>query len=135
MGTQLTATCTCGVNEKVYIGSGRASHGEVFQFPYFCDDCCSIESIDVLENTLNCNKCVSSSIHSYASNTKTLSFNSFNFLNTKILKFIGFHKRDDVVEESYCYVLKKYFVITKDKHYCPKCNEKNLTFHISALFD
>lgn len=136
MGTELTGKCKCGYTEKVYIGSGRASHGKLFQYPHYCNSCHSLTSADMLADEQICNHCNSKDIHSYAATTKTLSYKSLlNRLPTEVLTRTGYHRTDVVHEESFCYPIKKTFVFLRGAHYCPSCTEESMTFFTSMLYD
>ena len=136
MGTQLTGQCKCGYDANVYIASGRAEHGKVFNYPHHCDSCNSLTSVDLLGNNYTCYECGSDQIHSYAAPTKTLSYDSiFNRLSTELLKSAGYHRADVVHEESHCYSLRKSFVFLRGNHYCPRCKENSMRFFTSMLYD
>ena len=136
MGTELTGKCDCGYSSKVYIASGRALHGKVFNYPYYCDDCSSLTSVDLLSQPLICKECGSTEIHSYAALTKTLSYNSLlTRLPTKVLKTAGYHTSDVVQEETFCFSLKKTFVLLRGDHHCPQCKSNSMQFVTSMLYD
>lgn len=136
MGKQLTGLCDCGYAAQVYIASGRSQHGKIFNYPYHCNSCDSLISIDVLSKSQLCNQCGSTDVKSYESLTKTLSNNSFlNKLSTDFLLKIGYHKSDVVHEESFCYPLEKKFVLLCGNHYCPKCKNQSMRFITSMLYD
>jgi hypothetical protein len=97
LGTELTGKCECGYGSKVYIASGRALHGKVFNYPHYCDACSSLTSVDVLSPSLVCKECGSTEIHSYEAFTKTLSHKSLlNKLPAEVLKSVGHHRSDAV---------------------------------------
>jgi len=136
LGKELTGKCDCGYSSKVYIASGRALHGKVFNFPHYCDSCNSLTSVDVLSQPLICKECGSTEIHSYAALTKTLSYNSLlTRLPTKVLKTAGYHTSDVVLEETFCHPLKKTFVFLRGDHHCPKCKQNSMRFFTSMLYD
>jgi rRNA maturation endonuclease Nob1 len=136
MGTELTGHCKCGYEDKVYIGSGRALHGKVFDFPYHCKSCRTLISIDKLSDDISCKICGSADVVSYESETKTLGvYSFFNRFSSELLRFFGYHKQDVVFHESFCYRLNKSFVIMHGDQYCPRCGESNLKFYVSALYD
>jgi len=41
----------------------------------------------------------------------------------------------DPVSSSFCYVLKKTFVLRKGKHHCPNCGDPGLEFFRTGFFD
>ena len=136
MGTELTGRCKCGYTDKVYIGSGRASHGKVFKYPHYCNSCNSVTSVEMLADEKKCSNCSGTNIQSYEADTKTLSYKSLlNRLPTELLAKTGYHRTDIVHEESFCYPLKKTFVLTRGMHYCPRCKEFGMTFFTSMLYD
>ena len=136
MGTELTAQCSCGAENNVYIGSSRAMHGKIFDFPHYCASCRSVITIDKLSGDIRCGVCGSTDVHSYEMPTKTLGvFSFFNRYSPELLRFFGYHKHEEVFHESFCYVLKKSFPIKHGTHYCPKCGENKMKFFVSLLYD
>lgn len=136
MGKELTGTCSCGYGKKVYIASGRAEHGKVFNYPHFCESCDSLISVDVLSESQICTECGSDDVHSYAAPTKTLSYKSLlNRLPTEVLRAAGYHRSEVVQEETFCYPLKKRFVFLRGDHFCPKCKNQSMRFFTSMLYD
>jgi ribosomal protein L37AE/L43A len=136
MGTELTGACKCGYGDKVYIGSGRASHGKLFKYPHSCNTCNSLTSVDMLAVAPSCSHCNSKDIRSYAANTKTLSYKSLlNRFPTELLAKTGYHRTDVVHDESFCYPIKKTYVFLRGNHHCPRCNENTMTFFTSMLYD
>lgn len=136
MGKQLTGECDCGYGGEVYIASGRAQHGKVFKYPYFCNSCDSLISVDVLSQSQSCSECGSDDVHSYEALTKTLSYKSLlNRLPNEVLKTAGYHRSDVVQEETFCYPLKKTFVFLRGNHYCPKCKVNSMRFFTSMFYD
>ena len=136
MGAVLTGRCECGYGGEVYIASGRALHGKVFNYPYYCDSCSSLTSVDVLSQPLICKECGSIEIHSYEALTKTLPYKSLlNRLPAAVLETAGYHRSDAVHEETFCYPLKKTFVLLREDHHCPKCKENSMRFVTSIRYD
>lgn len=136
MGKKITGECDCGYVGEAHIASGRAQHGKVFNYPHHCNSCDSLISIDVLCKYQICNQCGSTDVKSYKSLTKTLSHNSFlSKLSTDFLLKIGYHRSDVVHEETFCYPLKKKFVLLCGDHYCPKCKSHSMRFTTSMLYD
>jgi len=136
MGTELSAICECGFRGLTHIGSSRAQHGKTFKYPHYCDACNSLTSVDLLCKPPSCSKCSSSNVHTYASHTSSLSYDSiFNKLPTKYLRFLGFNRRDEAYDESFCYPLKKTFVLLRGKNYCPKCRNASLIFSVERMYD
>lgn len=136
MGTQLTGQCGCGYEANVFIASGRANHGKVFKYPHYCDDCSSMTSIDILSGSNNCTECGGQNVHSYEASTKTLSYESLlNKLPTELLRKAGYHRSEDVHEETYCYPITKKFVFLRGAHHCPRCGGQTMKFFTSMLFD
>ena len=136
MGKQLTGECDCGYVGEVYIASGRAQHGKKFAYPHYCTSCDSLISVDLLSESQTCKVCGSGDVHSYEALTKTLSDDSFlKKLPTNFLLKIGYHRLDAVQEETFCYPLKKTFVLLRGNHFCPKCKNQSMRFFTSMLFD
>jgi Zn finger protein HypA/HybF involved in hydrogenase expression len=135
MGTGLKATCSCGYEDESIIGSTRAKHGKVFDFPHFCSDCNSVTRVDVLSDTPCCNKCGSSNVTSYEAKTKHVPNRLFEKLGIEFLHKRGYHTRQEELDPSYCYVLEKTFVMLRWWNYCPRCKTHNMTFYPYIYFD
>lgn len=136
MGTELTGKCSCGYQGKVYIASGRANHGKVFKYPHYCDDCSSLTSIDILSGRVACSECDSENVHSYEATSRTLSYKSLlNKMPADLLRKAGFHRSEEVHEETYCFPINKKFVFLRGDKFCPRCKCNSMSFFTSMLYD
>jgi predicted Zn-ribbon and HTH transcriptional regulator len=135
MGTGLKATCTCGHEAEASIGSSRAGHGKVFRFPHFCNDCKNVGSVDVLSERSACDKCGSTNVTSYETNTKRVPNRLLERLDREFLRKRGYHLQQEELDPTYCYVLGKTFVMLRSLNNCPKCNSNNLIFSPYIYFD
>ena len=129
MGRELLGYCKCGYGKEVCIGGGFS--GKSFEFPHYCESCNSLTSVDVFKKKPKCTECGSKDIKSYEAITKELP------KDVRLPSFLtnGYHKREDVQVENFCYSLDKTFVLLKGKHYCPRCKENSLMFPITCFFD
>ncbi len=136
LGIELSGDCECGYKGQVYIASGRAQHGKVFQYPHYCDACSSLTTIDMLNETKACSECGSANIHSYEALTRTLPYSSIiAYLPISLLRFLGFHRANVMREEAYCYRLNKTFIFLQGDRFCPKCKENSMQFLTTVLYD
>ena len=130
MGRELLGYCKCGYEKEVCIGGGFS--GKSFEFPHYCESCNSLTSVNVLKKKPKCTECGSKDIKSYEAITKELP-DDVSGLPYFMMK--DYHKREDVQVENFCHQLDKTFVLLKGNHYCPRCKENSLMFHITWFFD
>jgi hypothetical protein len=136
MGQEFIGRCSCGLEKTVGVGSSRSEHGKKFYFPHFCDSCNSLTTVNVLSKKYVCADCGGDSINTYAAKTKSLPYDSkLNSWSDKHLAKLGVHKKELVLEESYCFVLDKDFALFRTNNFCPSCKEYSLSFSLSAMYD
>lgn len=135
MGTGLKSTCTCGYEAEASIGSSRAGHGKVFRFPHFCIDCQTVASVDMLTELPACDKCGSTNVTSYETNTRRVPNRLLERLDKEFLRKRGYHLQQEELDPTYCYVLGKTFVMLRWHNHCPKCQVSNLSFNPYIYFD
>jgi len=52
MGTQLNAQCVCGYQAEAVNGSGKVNHGKYYGFPYRCNQCQIVMTVDLLQENV-----------------------------------------------------------------------------------
>ena len=135
MGTGLKATCACGYESEASIGSSRAGHGKIFNFPHFCVDCQTVGSVDVLSASPACNHCGSSNVTSYETNTTRVPNRLLERLGKEFLRKCGYHLQQEELDLTYCFILERTLVMLRWDNSCPKCNSKTLAFSPFIYFD
>jgi len=65
MGSQVVATCRCGIEAKILIGGGMLDFGTICYFPCLCETCHDIVQADLLEKTKQCPICKSKTLIPY----------------------------------------------------------------------
>ena len=135
MGTGVKCHCKCGYQGEASIGSTRAGHGKYFGLPHWCADCNEVVTLDLLAMNQACNKCGGVNLQSYEAKTTRRPFKYPELAGLKGKLKFGWHAYEDELSRSWCYNLKKDFVILRGANYCPKCRANTLTFHTHLYFD
>jgi len=65
MGSQVVATCRCGIEAKILIGGGMLDFGTICYFPCLCETYHDIVQADLLEKTKQCPICKSKTLIPY----------------------------------------------------------------------
>ena len=115
MGSQVTATCRCGLEVNVLIGGGMANFTTTCYFPCLCEACHNIVQVNLLAKTKQCPKCKSPALISY--DDPRLSESP----GTRVVA-------DWNVQEQ----LGRYLMLTDGNYMCPKCNKMSLRFRDSG---
>ena len=135
MGIQFKATCGCGYTGITSVGSSRAMHGKVSDFPHRCNQCREAVSVDLLADPICCPKCGGNDIVSYAAKTKCASPWMLRLISNHWLAKLGYHTPTEEQHGDYCYPLDRHSAILWGKHPCPKCNAQGLQFSVHMMFD
>ena len=131
MGNELRATCDCGYQCTVEVGSCMANYGTSLPFPHICHSCAELVVADILEPSVVCPHCGKSNLERYGSivsNTppKRSMFQDF---------FAGRPRHIPTVFDENCPPLNSTVKIETGKHMCPKCGHQGLEFEVTAWFD
>jgi hypothetical protein len=65
MGTQVTATCPCGLTEDILIGGGMETFRTICCFPCLCEGCHSVVEVNLLARGKRCPNCKSRKVTPY----------------------------------------------------------------------
>src|SRR5665811_564210 len=65
MGSQVVATCRCGIEAKILIGCGMLNFETLCFFPCLCEACHNIVQANLLEKTKQCPICKSKTLIPY----------------------------------------------------------------------
>ena len=65
MGQLLNASCICGYDEDIALGSTRASYGKFYGYPFLCHSCPTLFTGNLYEESISCSECKSTDIQSY----------------------------------------------------------------------
>lgn len=135
MGSAYAAACKCGYKApECPISSTRAQHGRQWWYPHSCDTCRAVVSIDLLSDNHACPHCGNEDVVSFEEPQPPEVKQSFwDRLRGKEPPIP--ENLQDPVSSSFCYVLKKTFVLRKGKHRCPSCSDTELEFFRTGFFD
>jgi hypothetical protein len=135
MGKGIRAECRCGCKGTASVGSSRAMHGKIFEFPHWCSGCKDIVSVDLLQRSRQCPKCENPHVTSFAA-TSVRAQNWLAALMTgKWLNRLGFHALEQELASGYCFRLQKTFTLLRREHLCHLCQQMSMTFFIMYSFD
>jgi len=95
MGTLLKAQCSCGYQAEAVIGSDKFNHGKYYGFPYRCNQCQIVTTVDLLQEKRKCTQCAGSEINTYATPTTPCPMPILEKLNDWWLSLFGWHKQED----------------------------------------
>lgn len=116
MGSEVTATCRCGLEVNVLIGGGMANFTTTCYFPCLCEACHNIVEVNLLAKTKRCPECKSLALIAYD--------------DPRLSKTPG-----KCIVAKWCIEdpLEKDLILTNGKYMCPKCNKMYLRFRDSGL--
>jgi Zn finger protein HypA/HybF involved in hydrogenase expression len=115
MGSQITATCRCGLEVNVLIGGGFEDFTKNCYFPCLCEACHNIVEVNILAKTKRCPKCKSPALIAYD--------------DPRLSKTPG--KR--TVAEWCIQELDRDLILTNGNYMCPKCKKLSLRFRNTGL--
>ena len=135
MGSAYATACKCGYKApECPISSTRAQHGRQWWYPHACDTCRAVVSIDLLSDNRACPHCGNEDVVSFEEPQPPEVQQSFwDKLRGK--EPLVPENLQDPVSSSFCYVLKKTFVLRRGKHRCPSCGDSGLEFFRTGFFD
>ncbi len=116
MGSEVNATCKCGLKTTIQIGGGDGETGTmVCYFPCVCRDCEDVVQADVSENNPKCPKCNSEDLISYA-DPRLLSFPGRNVVARFNMWGAVAGKPIETLE------------LNDGQYKCPRCGNRTLSF-------
>lgn len=116
MGSQVTATCRCGLEVNVLIGGGMANFTTTCYFPCLCEACHNIVQVNLFAKGKQCPKCKSPVPISYD--------------DPRLSESPG---ERAVAEWNMQEQLGRELMLTDGNHMCPKCSKMSLRFRDSGL--
>jgi len=116
MGSQVVATCRCGIEAKILIGGGMLNFKTLCYFPCLCEACHSIVQVNLLAKIKRCPACKSLDIIAYD--------------DPRLSKTPG--KR---TVAGWCIQdpLDRDLILTNGNYVCPKCKKLWLRFRKGSL--
>jgi DNA-directed RNA polymerase subunit RPC12/RpoP len=141
MANLLDCTCTCGYNGEAWVASTRAGFGKSFWFPFMCQICKEVRSINLLKNPLRCQDCGSKDLIQYGLKIpdppKNVTVRLLDrttagrrALNRQLKELTSYHVAMAHEGTTQC----TYGLLHQD-YDCPKCKNVSLRFTLSALVD
>jgi len=118
MGSEVTATCQCGLNVSILIGGGMSDFTTTCYFPCLCETCHNIVQVNLLAKTRQCPECKSTALIAYD--------------DPRLSESPGQHA---VAEWNMQGQLGRELMLTDGDYMCPKCNKFSLSFEESCLWD
>jgi len=111
MGSEVLATCQCGLETSIQIGVGMAGPKPCF-FPCLCERCRAVVEVDLLSKKLRCPKCKSTKVIPY--DDPTLSEPA--------------GRGAEVAEWNAQEELGRVLTLTDKNYRCPQCGQMTLRF-------
>lgn len=65
MGSQVTATCQCGVDASIMIGGGMGNFMTTCYFPCLCEHCRTVVQVNLLAKQKRCPQCKTTKVTPY----------------------------------------------------------------------
>ncbi len=65
MGSEVIATCQCGVNTSIRIGGGMYNHMTTCYFPCLCEQCHTVVQVNLLSEPMQCPQCNAGAVIPY----------------------------------------------------------------------
>ncbi len=116
MGSEVMASCKCGLSENILIGGGMLTFTTTCLFPCYCDSCNNVVEVNLLSEDKECPHCRSKAIISYD--------------DPSMIKSAG----DNIVASwNMEQKIGRELIITNGSYLCPKCKKPNLKFEDSGL--
>jgi predicted RNA-binding Zn-ribbon protein involved in translation (DUF1610 family) len=134
MASAYAAACKCGYKAEFPISSTRAQHGRQWWYPHACETCRAVVSIDLLSDNHSCPQCGNKDVVSFEEPQPPEIKPSF----WERLRGNEPRVPEDLrnpISSSFCYVLRKTFILRKGNHRCPSCGNTALEFFRTGFFD
>lgn len=111
MGSQVIATCECGLRADVLIGGGMLSFRDTCYFPCLCKDCSSVVQVNLLGKTRRCPTCGTTRVTPYDDPSLSISRGSHVVAEWNMQEQLG-----------------RVLRLTDGKYKCPRCRRPTLLF-------
>jgi len=116
MGSEVIATCQCGLNTSIMIGGGMFNFMTKCYFPCICERCHAVVPVNLLAKRKRCPQCRTTKVIPYDNPTLSDSQGQCIVANW------------DMEEE-----LGRELKLTDANYRCPKCGQMTLHFEDSCL--
>jgi len=116
MGSEVRATCECGLDTRILIGGGMENFISTCYFPCLCEACHDIVPVNLIAKRKRCPKC---------RGTKLIPYDD--------LRLSGLPGERTVAEWNVREQLGGELRLTDGSYKCPKCHELTLRFADSGL--
>jgi rRNA maturation endonuclease Nob1 len=116
MGSSVSAKCSCGLEVEILIGGGMRNFATTCYFPFLCESCHSIVTLNLLDRSHMCPSCGSSSPIPYDS--------------PRLVESPG---QGVVTEWNVKGQLGRNAVLTDGNYFCPSCGHMTLHFRDTGL--
>ena len=116
MGVEVTATCDCGLNTTIKVGSGLLDVATTCLFPCLCEQCQDVVEVNLLADVMECPQCDSPNVVPYDDPSLSDGKGANTEASWRISEQLG---RD--------------LVLTDTKYRCPQCDEMTLRFIDSGV--
>ncbi len=135
MGTEFKAHCPCGYQGTASVGSTRTLHNKEDWFPFRCNQCKKLVAVDLLSNSMICPECNNADLSSCEPTTKRCRDWLGQWVGPRLRQRFGLHLRDEEIEASYCWQLKKTFTLMRESNVCPQCWQPKMRYVLDCLYD
>ena len=116
MGTQVTATCQCGVDTIIMIGGGMRNFMTTCYFPCLCEHCRTVVQVNLLAKQKRCPRCKTPNVIPYDDPTLSESAGGRTVASWNIQEQLG-----------------RKLNLTDGNYRCPQCDQMTLRFTDSGL--
>ena len=117
MGSQVIASCPCGIEEWISVGGGMFEFNQFCQFPCLCKNCNNIVEINLLTKENRCPKCRSRKVIPYtAPELQDVTGNE------EVASWFSIDRFDN-----------QPLILNTGNYKCPRCNNMTLVFSDSGL--
>lgn len=119
MGSQVHATCHCGVDATIRVGGGMESFDTTCYFPCLCERCRAVVQVNLLAKPERCPKCKS---------TKVTPYDDPSLTEGRIDRSTLGHFSGVVGEWNAHEKLGRKLCLPEETYRCPQCSQMTLRF-------
>jgi len=116
MGSQVTATCQCGMDTSIMIGGGMRNFMTTCYFPCLCEHCRTVVQVNLLAKQKRCPQCKTTNVIPYDDPTLSESAGGRTVASWNIQEQLG-----------------RKLNLTDGNYRCPQCDQMTLRFTDSGL--
>ena len=116
MGTQVTATCQCGVDTIIMIGGGMRNFMTTCYFPCLCEHCRTVVQVNLLAKQKRCPQCKTTKVIPYDDPTLSECAGGRTVTSWNMEEQLG-----------------RELNLTDGNYRCPQCDQMTLRFTDSGL--